>query len=168
MEMTAAQRLILSNQYTLMAQMDPQNAEKYRRLQTIVERGYALQLRELDKDFGELSEDLCRQVVDFMEMYHALQESHRMLEDHSRCECDVDARRLQFWGFDAATEAHLMHYVRFLTESEGLYPQFDKSLHHFNSQTPMLEKYQRMLKTWRNCPRQYHLSGSEICKIIGA
>lgn len=32
MEMTNAQRLILSNQYTLMAQMDPDNAAKYHRL----------------------------------------------------------------------------------------------------------------------------------------
>lgn len=168
MEMTHAQRLILSNQYTLMSQLDPQNAEKYRRLQTIVERGYALQMRELDKDFGDMSEDLCRQVIDFMEMYHALQESHKMLGDGNRCECDVDARRLQFWGFDAATEAQLMHYVRFLTDNEGLYPQFDKGQHHFNAQTPMLEKYQRMLKVWRNCPRQYHLSGNEICQIVNA
>ncbi|CZF77547.1 hypothetical protein GCE9029_00272 [Grimontia celer] len=168
MEMTHAQRLILSNQYTLMSQLDPQNAEKYRRLQTIVERGYALQMRELDKDFGEMSEDLCRQVVDIMEMHHALQESYRMLEDGTRCECDVDARRLQFWGFDAATEAHLVNYVRFLTDVDGLYPQFDKGSHHFNSQTPMLAKYQRMLQVWRNCPRQYHLCGNELCQIVGA
>lgn len=168
MEMTNAQRLILSNQYTLMSQLDPQNAEKYRRLQTVVERGYALQMRELDKDFGDMSEELCRQVIDIMEMYHALQESHKMLEDGTRCECDVDARRLQFWGFDAATESHLMHYVRFLTDDEGLYPQFEKGQHHFNSHTPMLDKYQRMLKVWRNCPRQYHLSGNEICQVVNA
>ncbi|MDK9760312.1 YfbU family protein, partial [Vibrio sp. D173a] len=39
MEMTNAQRLILSNQYYLMSQMDPENSAKYQRLQTIVERG---------------------------------------------------------------------------------------------------------------------------------
>lgn len=30
MEMTNAQRLILSNQYNLMAQLEPNNAEKYK------------------------------------------------------------------------------------------------------------------------------------------
>ncbi len=45
MEMTNAQRLILSNQYYLMSKLTPENAEKYRRLQTIVERGYGLQMR---------------------------------------------------------------------------------------------------------------------------
>lgn len=165
MQMTPAQRLILSNQYQLMSQLDPQNIEKYTRLKLIVERGYALQMRELDKDFGELTEATCRNVIDIMEMYHALQESHNLLKDGH---IDIDARRLQFWGFDSATEAPLMHYVRFLIDFEGMYLQFDKAQHHFNSQTPMLEKYQRMLKNWHNCPRQYHLSATEINNIINA
>ncbi|MGG6835292.1 UNVERIFIED_CONTAM: YfbU family protein, partial [Streptococcus canis] len=42
MEMTNAQRLILSNQYKMMTMLDPTNAERYRRLQTIIERGYGL------------------------------------------------------------------------------------------------------------------------------
>lgn len=49
MEMTNAQRLILSNQYKMMTMLDPDNAERYRRLQTIIERGYGLQMRELDR-----------------------------------------------------------------------------------------------------------------------
>ncbi|MDX1304322.1 YfbU family protein [Photobacterium sp.] len=166
MEMTNAQRLILSNQYSLMSQMSPENAEKYRRLQTIVERGYGLQMRELNKDFGCLPEEDCRNVIDFMEMHHALQESYKMLDEANQQL--VEPRRLQFLGFDAATESQLVHYVRFLTDEEGLYPQFDKSEHQFNSQVPLLEKYQRMLQTWRNCPRQYHLSATEIQQILNA
>ncbi|NIY81527.1 YfbU family protein [Vibrio hepatarius] len=166
MEMTNAQRLILSNQYYLMSQMDPENAAKYQRLQTIVERGYELQMNELNKDFGRLSDAECRQVIDIMEMYHAMQESNKMLEDAERK--DVDQRRLQFLGFDIATECQLVNYVRFLTDSEGLYPQFDKADHHFNAQMPMLEKYRRMLATWRNCPRQYHLCANELRQIFNA
>lgn len=166
MEITSAQRLILSNQYLIMSQLSPESAEKYRRLQTIVECGYSLQMLELEKDFGSISEESCRQVIDIMEMYHALQESYN-ISGPSQCH-DVDSRRLQFWGFDAATETHLMHYVRFLTDNEGLYPQFEKAQHHFNSQTPMLEKYQRMLVSWHLCPRQYHLCAAEMNKIINA
>ena len=151
MEMTNAQRLILSNQYKLMSQMDPENSTKYQRLQTIVERGYELQMRELNKEFGCLTESECRETIDIMEMYHAMQESNKMLSDAERK--DVDQRRLQFLGFDIASEAQSVNYVRFLIDSEGLYPQFDKADHHFNSQMPMLEKYRRMLTTWRNCPR---------------
>ncbi|MCW4444963.1 YfbU family protein [Vibrio splendidus] len=166
MEMTNAQRLILSNQYYLMSQMDPENSAKYQRLQTVVERGYELQMRELNKEFGCLTEAECREVIDIMEMYHAMQESNKMLAEQERTE--VDQRRLQFLGFDIASEAQSVHYVRFLVDSEGLYPQFDKADHHFNSQMPMLEKYRRMLTTWRNCPRQYHLCATELSQIFSA
>ncbi|UPR34794.1 YfbU family protein [Vibrio cyclitrophicus] len=166
MEMTNAQRLILSNQYYLMSQMNPENSAKYQRLQTIVERGYELQMRELNKEFGCLTEAECREIIDIMEMYHAMQESNKMLAEQERAE--VDQRRLQFLGFDIASEAQAVHYVRFLVDSEGLYPQFDKADHHFNSQMPMLEKYRRMLTTWRNCPRQYHLCATELSQIFSA
>ncbi|MEZ8832925.1 YfbU family protein [Vibrio cyclitrophicus] len=166
MEMTNAQRLILSNQYYLMSQMNPENSAKYQRLQTIVERGYELQMRELNKEFGCLTEAECREIIDMMEMYHAMQESNKMLAEQERAE--VDQRRLQFLGFDIASEAQIVHYVRFLVDSEGLYPQFDKADHHFNSQMPMLEKYRRMLTTWRNCPRQYHLCSTELSQIFSA
>ena len=166
MEMTNAQRLILSNQYYLMSQMDPTNATKYKRLQTIVQRGYALQMRELNKDFGCVEEQECREIIDIMEMYHAMQESNKMLDDHAQT--DVDQRRLQFLGFDIATESQLVNYVRFLVDSEGLYPQFDQSEHHYNAQMPMLAKYRRMLATWRKCPRQYHLCANELKQILNA
>ncbi|MCO7021398.1 YfbU family protein, partial [Vibrio paracholerae] len=106
------------------------------------------------------------EVIDIMEMYHAMQESNKMLTEDERKE--VDQRRLNFLGFDIATEAQLVNYSRFLVDSEGLYPQFDKADHHFNAQMPMLDKYRRMLTTWRNCPRQYHLSAAEFKQIFNA
>ncbi|MBD1577898.1 MULTISPECIES: YfbU family protein [Vibrio] len=166
MEMTNAQRLILSNQYSIMEQLEPANAEKYKRLQTIVERGYELQMRELIKHFGCIEESQCREIIDIMEMYHALQESNNMLADTDKAQ--VDQRRLQFLGFDIATEHQAVNYVRFLVDSEGLYPQFDKADHYFNAQMPMTEKYRRMVITWRNCPRQYHLSATELTQIFNA
>ena len=89
MEMTNAQRLILSNQYKMMTMLDPDNAERYRRLQTIIERGYGLQMRELDREFGQLTEETCRTIIDIMEMYHALHVSWTNLKDAS----GIDERR---------------------------------------------------------------------------
>ena len=148
MEMTNAQRLILSNQYKMMTMLDPDNAERYRRLQTIIERGYGLQMRELDREFGQLTEETCRTVIDIMEMYHALHVSWTNLKDSS----GIDERRVTFLGFDV----------------EERYSHFDAGTHGFNSQTPMWEKYQRMLNAWHSCPRQYHLSSNEINQIINA
>lgn len=164
MEMTHAQRLILSNQYKMMTMMDPDNAERYRRYQTIIERGYGLQLRELDRDFDEMSEETCRTIINVMEMYHALQVSRDNLKEQEM----PDARRAAFIGFDAATESRYLSYVRFMVNTEGRYTHFDSGSHGFNSQTPMWEKYQRMLNVWLACPRQYHLSSVEIQQILNA
>jgi len=164
MEMTNAQRLILSNQYKMMTMLDPDNAERYRRLQTIIERGYGLQMRELDREFGELTEEVCRSIINIMEMHHALQVSWTNLKDKQ----DLDERRLTFLGFDAATEARYLGFVRFMVHVEGRYPHFDAGTHGLNAQTKMWEKDNRMLAVWQSCPRQYHLSAVEIAQIINA
>ena len=164
MEMPNAQRLILSNQYKMMTMLDPDNAERYRRLQTIIERGYGLQMRELDREFGQLTEETCRTVIDIMEMYHAMHASWTNLKDNQ----SIDERRVTFLGFDAATEARFLGYVRFMVNVEGRYALFDSGTHGFHAQTTMWEKYQRMLKVWQSCPRQYHLSANEIAQIINA
>ncbi|MGB9098403.1 YfbU family protein [Erwinia sp.] len=164
MEMTNAQRLILSNQYKMMSMLDPDNAERYRRQQTIIERGYGLQMRELDREFGELTEAVCRGIIDVMELHHALHVSWTNLKDPTA----IEERRLNFLGFDAATEARYLGYVRFMVNVEGRYTHFDSGTHGFNAQTPMWEKYQRMLTVWHTCPRQYHLSANEIAQIINA
>ncbi|MBN7764415.1 YfbU family protein [Pectobacterium brasiliense] len=164
MEMTNAQRLILSNQYKMMTMLDPDNAERYRRLQTIIERGYGLQMRELDREFGELTEEVCRTIINIMEMHHALQVSWTNLKDKQ----DLDERRLTFLGFDAAMEARYLGFVRFMVHVEGRYPHFDAGTHGFNAQTKMWDKYNRMLAVWQSCPRQYHLSAVEIAQIINA
>ena len=148
----------------MMAMLDPDNAERYRRQQTIIERGFGLQMRELDRDFGELPEEICRRVIDMMEMYHALRISFDNLKEAK----DIDPRRIHFLGFDAATEARYLSYVRFLVNTEGRYTHFDSGSHGFNSQTPMWDKYVRMLGAWHNCPRQYHLSEVEINQILNA
>lgn len=164
MEMTHAQRLILSNQYKLMTMMDPENAERYRRLQTIVERGYGLQMRELDSEFGALKEETCRAIIDIMEMFHALQVSRANLKDNQ----DIDELRVTFLGFDAVRESEVMNYVRFLVTTEKRYTDFAPGADNFNAQTPMWDKYTRMQTVWHACPRQYHLSANEIKQIINA
>ena len=164
MEMSNAQRLILANQYRLMAIVDADNADRYRRLQTIIERGYGLQMRELDSEFGEIKEETCRIVIDVMEMYHALHVSWTNLKDNQH----IDERRLTFPGFDGATESGFLNYVRFLVTVEKRFPQFSGGADNFNAQVPMWDKYMRMRAVWHVCPRQYHLSANEITQIINA
>ncbi|MDN3610334.1 YfbU family protein [Vibrio ostreicida] len=164
MQISNTQRLILSNQYQLMAKLDPENAINYSRLQTIVERGYTLQLNQLSQDFDCLSESDCQEVIDIMEMFHAMQVSASLHNDKARPA--IDQRRLSFLGFDTHMESRYVHYVRFIITSEGRYTQFLKGGHDFNTHVPMIEKYRRMLSVWRDCPRPYHLCNNELENII--
>ena len=164
MEMTATQRLILANQYKLMSLLEPANVAKYQRLETIVKGGFALELKELDKEFSDLSESECRAVLDTLEMYHALQVSYNNLGDKS----SLTPHRLQFAGYCAVREKKYLNYLRFITGVEGKYQEFMRCEHGCDSQTPMWDKYSKMLEVWRSCPHEYHLSMAEIQKILNA
>ncbi|PJG81920.1 YfbU family protein [Caviibacterium pharyngocola] len=164
MEMTSTQRLILANQYKLMGLLEPNNAKKYQRLEAIVKGGFGLELKELDKEFSDISEEECRTVLDTLEMYHALQVSYNNLGDKS----SVTPHRLQFAGYCAVREKKYLNYLRFITGTEGKYQEFMRCEHGCDSQTPMWDKYSKMLEIWRTCPHEYHLSMAEIQKILNA
>ena len=64
MNMSHTERLILSNQYEILAKLNPEKAAFYQRASTIVERGYCLQILELEKSFGHLDLATCQEVLD--------------------------------------------------------------------------------------------------------
>ncbi len=166
MEMTHTQRLILSNQYAIMALLDPLQKAKYTRLKHIIEQGYELQIQEIGQDFSHLPEALCLSVIQALEMHHALQESYAQLPEKEQKALPL--QRLQFHGFDSKTEMPLLKYTRFLLDIEQRFPTFPRTDHQFDTQLSMLEKYKRMIALWENCPRQYHLSLTEIQQILEA
>ncbi|MDU8925072.1 YfbU family protein [Pasteurellaceae bacterium LIM206] len=166
MEMSITQRLILANQYKLMGLLDPTNAQKYQRLERIVKGGFALELKELDKEFSNISEEECRIVLDTLEMYNALQVSYNNLPDNDKSA--LNPHRLQFVGYCAVREKKYLDYLRFITSVEGKYQEFMHCEHGCDSQTPMWDKYIKMLDVWRACPHEYHLSMAEIQNILNA
>ncbi|WP_439242637.1 MULTISPECIES: YfbU family protein [unclassified Lonepinella] len=164
MEMTSTQRLILSNQYKLMGLLEPENKAKYARLEAIVKGGFARELKELDQEFNDISLEECQTVLDTLEMYKALHVSYNNLTDKST----VTPHRLQFVGYCAVREKKYLSYLRFITGVEGKYQEFMRCEHGCDSQTPMWDKYTKMLDEWRNCPHGYHLSIQEIQNILNA
>ncbi|MCK3658118.1 hypothetical protein A4G18_05175 [Pasteurellaceae bacterium Pebbles2] len=164
MEMTSTQRLILANQYKLMGLLEPENAQKYARLEAIVKGGFSRELKELDSEFTNISLEECQTVLDTLEMFKALQVSYNNLDDKS----GVTEHRLQFTGYCAVREKKYLSYLRFITGVEGKYEEFMRCKHGCDSQTPMWDKYTKMLDVWRTCPHGYHLSIQEIQNILNA
>ena len=166
MNMNHAQRLILSNQYEILKKLNPEKADYYQRCQTIIEHGYCLQLLELEKEFGHLDEATCREVIDTLEMHHALQVSYANLPATEVQE--LAASRLDYIGYSRSHEKVLGDFVCFLLGVEGRLPELGKCCSSLTSEIGMRDKYQRMLAAWRDCPRHYKLSIQEIRKVLNA
>ena len=164
MEMTSTQRLILINQYELMALLDKENADKYRRYQNIIKGGYRLNLKELHKEFSELSEDECKTVINTLEMYQALQVSYNNLHHKE----DMTPHRLKFLGYCAIREKKYLNYLGFIAENDKKYRDLIQCPNGCDAQTPMWDKYIKMLDVWHKCPRQFHLSLAEIKQVLNA
>ena len=166
MNMSNTERLILSNQYEILAKLNPEKADVYQRASTIIERGYCLQILELEKSFGHLDLATCQEVIDTLELHHALAISWGNLDAADQGE--INASRLEFNGYSRSQERELADYVCFLLDTEGLFPELGKRCSSLNSELGMRDKYQRMLAVWRDCPRHYKLSIQEIRKILNA
>lgn len=164
MEMTTIQRLILANQYKLLGLLDPANEKQYTRAEMIVKGGFDRELKALSQDFSEISEQDCQTVLDTLEMYKALHVSYNNLADKS----GVTPHRLMFAGYCAVREKKYLNYLRFISGVEGQYQEFMQCEHGCDSQTPMWDKYIKMLDVWRTCPHAYHLSMQEIQNILNA
>ena len=166
MNMNNAQRLILSNQYEILSKLNPEKADYYHRCKTIVERGYCLQMLELEKEFGHLTEETCREVIDTLEMHHALKVSYENLSQEDQAQ--LSSSRLDFIGYARGYEKELADYVCYLLDVEKRFPDLGKCCAGLNSEIAMHDKYQRMLVEWQACPRQYKLSIQEIRNIVTA
>ncbi|MGL5285829.1 hypothetical protein SAMN05880558_10420 [Aeromonas sp. RU39B] len=166
MNMSPTERLILSNQYEILAKLNPEKTAFYQRAQTIIERGYCLQLLELEKSFGHLTKETCQEVIDTLEMHHALAVSWDNLTPVDQAE--FTPGRFKFHGYSRSQEHELADYVCFLLEVDKRFPEVDCPCEELSSDIAMRDKYQRMLAIWRECPRHYKLSVQELRKIINA
>ena len=106
MNMSHTERLILSNQYEILAKLNPEKADVYQRASTIIERGYCLQILELEKSFGHLDLATCQEVLDTLELHHALAISWGNLDASARA--DVNESRLAFNGGSPAKYIRLV------------------------------------------------------------
>ncbi|QFI53728.1 YfbU family protein [Aeromonas simiae] len=166
MNMSHTERLILSNQYEILSKLNPEQADVYQRAKTIIERGYCLQLLELEKSFGHLERDTCQEVIDTLEMHHAMMVSFENLPTTEQAE--FTPARFKFNGYSRSQERELADYVCFLLEVDKRFPEVDCPCEELSSDIAMRDKYQRMLAAWRDCPRSYKLSIQELRKILNA
>jgi uncharacterized protein YfbU (UPF0304 family) len=162
LELSESERLILSNQYKILEELYPNQANEYRQHRKIVEDGYALDYDEISRHiYDELTPNDCTEVLDILSMHRALFQSAQALTDEPTI-------TISFHGFDGNNETKQMAYTRFyldelqrFTELTGIAQSSD-----YNSHYPTLERYRLMLDEWNQCADKNNLTREEIERII--
>jgi uncharacterized protein YfbU (UPF0304 family) len=148
MQLSREARWMLRNQYRILERLDPDAADECRRAITVLERGYSFEYHALSEWIEEpMSEEDCREVIDILEMHRELRWGFDDLADKTA----VDARAVEFRGFDGNHESRQLGYARFLLEDEDKWKELAGSGDGLNSHMPVMEAYRRMLPVWLDC-----------------
>lgn len=138
MELTDTERLILSNQYQILAKLE--NDDQYAMMADTLRRGY----KWLYDDYLEhlqpnLDNDKAEFVISVLALYSDLKGSYDDLTDKS----GIEARDVEFPGFDGNNETDLMGFANFL----GKHGRFEDVLNPKgnNAHMPTVDIYRRML-----------------------
>jgi uncharacterized protein YfbU (UPF0304 family) len=166
MKLSRVERLILSNQYSILAALYPNEAKSYTEMREIVESGYEFHYSEiaqhiLDND-DVMSEDECLEVLDILTMFSAIKRSFNSLEDKP----SVQEHDIRFRGFDGNNETKYMLYAQFFCDSQGgRFEDLDRG-DNFNSHLPSLDMYRRQLVEWNRSKDKHKLTKEEIERIV--
>jgi uncharacterized protein len=168
MEITKRDRLILINQYRILASLNKNEADHYQELISILENGYAIFYSQLDEWISdEMPEEEGRFVLEVLDLYRAIEDVKRASKD-SR----LLAHHYSFFrGFDGNNETEHMSFCRFLIETQGKYQEQKQYLlknDNLNSHMPMIEKYSRMLDEAQSLPNKWSMNADEALRVLDA
>ena len=171
MELTRAERWILSNQFTILSTLDEKNREFYDNTREIIERGYEglydTCSAYIYSDDETLSEEESKEVFDILDMFSAITRSLETIEDKSV----IDVSMLKFSGFDGNTEGVYMAFARFYcTEYQGgnQYTGVKRVKLLLFHPYQTLETYRRMLEAWNSCEEKRNLTRDDLVNIATA
>lgn len=161
MHLTKQQRLRLWLDFRILAgtEADPTWWE----FAEILRRGLEGEYYRLTEAFSEeLSEAECDEVRDILSMYLRLQRDYRELDRPEGVEED----RLDFPGFDPATETGCLTYVSFIREGLQEFRDLSVDGTPLQSHGPMLSKYRAMLDAFGE--GRTTLTVADISEVLAA
>jgi uncharacterized protein len=158
--MTYEQRLILINQYRIMAMLDPENKQEYENNQEVLASGYQRYFKEFDQRIVEdlVPDDIVIEVEQILNMFRALKWS----SDRNGHKAPKD--RHLFEGFDGNNDVQY-GIAQYLRSNEGKWDELAKRPD--NSHSLVLPRYQRMMEVWERYEKSFVLSNEQI-DAIGA
>ena len=144
MQLTDTERLLLLNQYRILAIIDPEQADFHEEKATIVAGGFEFDYDELTTElYDPMPADDSTEVREIMEMFWHLERSYKERTGSAELPYGVE-----FQGFDGNSEGRQFSYARFLVHERHLFQGLEGGRDNFNSHCPSLEGYRAMLPIW--------------------
>jgi len=171
LELSTTERIMLSNQYKILEKLYDNEAIDLQRKRKIVECGFELEYHQLNNRISDsqiLTENECREIIEILQMFSALENSYNNLSAGEKNEIDLE--RIQYKGFDGNHECKQGDYADFciLMKNRGHENTDEIPGLHYNSHIPMISVYRRMLTKWkelRELEKNVHLFKKDILSI---
>jgi len=168
MELDIKDRLLLYNQYEILKTLNSEESKEYELMQTIVANGFKSNYNELITGFSkETPESISEFVFDVLQMYRVLDTSLGELSPEERQKIAV--KDITYAGFDGNDEGSYYTYANFILKDLGRFEEiYNNGKVELNSHRNMLNKYKRMVRTWKEVKsgRYKSLSFENIVKVI--
>ncbi|WP_207284547.1 YfbU family protein [Pseudomonas sp. FW300-N2A2] len=161
--MDPLQRLILKNQYEILALLDPDNRDHELALKAI-DSGYELEIQTLieNASIEPVSVAVCKEVRSILDMFRNLQNSLRENEaDKSLIKASL------FPGFDGNDESSHYSYALYLLEDKGLWKGLKNREQTWNSHHSTLDGYRAMLTEFESVTG-FPYSNEEVERVLAA
>ncbi len=161
MGLSRTDRLILANQYRLLALLDKPDADTYNKYVEILREGFET---EYSHFFQEIDEDIlisadAHEVFEVMNMFRALKYGYQNLDDKS----GIDSYPITFHGFSGNDEGKQWAYAQYLQANQRYTDIGEGDL---NSHSPEMDTYRRMLPEWQKSADKFELTKEDIQRIL--
>lgn len=151
MELTKKDRIILINQYRILAKLNPDESSHYEELIEILQNGYEIFYSEMTSwIYDPMTSDKGDFVLNILNFY-------RFLENYKKNNPEDKEMSENLWsifrGFGGNDESEYLSFTEFLIERQNKFIEqvkYKEETDNFNSHFPVLEKYKKMLAKWKD------------------
>jgi uncharacterized protein YfbU (UPF0304 family) len=166
-QLSKKDRLLLINQYKILAALNKDEESHYLELIEVLESGYSIFYFLVDQWVSnDMPEDDGRLVLGILDLYRAIEDVKRSTQDKKLLEHDYAF----FRGFDGNNETEHMGFCRFLIEKQGKFQEQKPYLlknDNLNSHCQMIDKYRRMLDAAKTIDI-WNMSAMQALQILEA
>jgi uncharacterized protein len=168
MDLTKKDRVILINQYRILAALNPDESDHYKELISILEHGYNIFYSKVDEWISDdMPSSAGKFVLNVLGLYRAIEDFKRTYTGDS-----FSKEYFRFFrGFDGNNETEYLSFTRFLIETQGKFSEqraYLKENDNLNSHMPTATKYKGMLNKWMAFNESYTLTEAQVLEILKA